>query len=337
MADSDKSGVGFVDLRQNVSLKSNAGDIVLQSASGLAINSTVSIDATMLTSISTAIWGGQRFSGNVTIQPSSTLTATSPATTVDVGGSGTGALKITQAMVNTITLLDPQDVTSAKAGYLTLGSRSAGDMKIGLIQAGPTGAYNLRLASGGNITQSAAGFSVDTSGIVVLDSAGRIGDAFVAHAATGNPIGITGNRLGVITEGDSFQVSSTSALRQLYVQTDGTVADQKIADTGANLRGNNLNYDVYESQLNTLIGAGGFASVAATPGGVGGLYVDSGAIDFSYINTGGGITVGTAGITASPTIPAIYGTATASVWPGISFGIMAVQDPVSKGVGTASG
>jgi filamentous hemagglutinin family protein len=336
LADSDKSGVGFVDLRQNVSLKSNAGDIVLQSASGLAINSTVSIDATMLTSISTAIWGGQRFSGNVTIQPSSTLTATSPATTVDVGGSGTGALKITQAMVNTITLLDPQDVTSAKAGYLTLGSRSAGDMKIGLIQAGPTGAYNLRLASGGNITQSAAGVSVDTSGIVVLDSAGRIGDAFVAHAATGNPIGITGNRLGVITEGDSFQVSSTSALRQLYVQTDGTVADQKIADTGANLRGNNLNYDVYESGLTTYIGAGGFALAAATPGGVGGLYVDSGAIDFSYINTGGGITVGTAGITASPTVPAIYG-AVASVWPGISFGIMAVQDPVSKGVGTASG
>ena len=258
LADADKNGVGVVDLGSGVILQSNAGDILLQSAPGLVIDSTVSIDATMLTSISTAIWGGQRFSGDVTIQPSPTLTATSPATTVDVGGSGTGALEITQGMVNTITLLDPQDVTTAKAGYLTLGSRSAGDMKIGLIQAGPTGVYNLRLASGGDITQSAAGVSVDTSGIVVLDAAGRIGDAFLAHAATGNPIGINGYRLGVITEGDSFQVSSTSALRQLYVQTDGTVADQKIADTGANLRGNNLNYDVYEDELVTFIGAGGF-------------------------------------------------------------------------------
>jgi len=301
LADSDKSGVGFVDLRQNVSLKSNAGNIVLQSASGLAINSTVSIDATMLTSISTAIWGGQDFSGNVTFQASPTTIPT----TMGLGG-GAGSLQVTQAMVNTVTLLDPSLATTAKAGSLNLGSRSGGVVTLGTLEAPLGGSANIRLISGlGGVVQGAGGTGLDVgAGMAILETAGPIGTSTT-------PVLVNASQLGILTSGSSFNVSSAQQLTRLYVQTAGTTATQKITDLGGNLK-----YDVYENGLTSFIG-----NTVPVTAGTGGFYVKSGSIDFTYINTAGGITVGVQGLMATP----------ANWTSGIPFGILATQDPNANG------
>ena len=74
LADADQSRDGFVSLGAGVVLRSNGGNIVLQSAPGLTVDSTVSIDATMATTIADTIYGGQVFSGDVTIQASAVQT-----------------------------------------------------------------------------------------------------------------------------------------------------------------------------------------------------------------------------------------------------------------------
>ncbi|NBQ55841.1 MAG: hypothetical protein EBU36_04215, partial [Verrucomicrobia bacterium] len=295
LADADNSGGGFVNLGSGVTLQSNGGDILLQSASGLAINATASIDATMLTSISSAIWGGQRFSGDVTFKASSTTVPTS----LGVGG-GAGSLQVTQAIVNTVTLLDPSEATTARAGSLILGSRNGGTVTLGTLDS-PLGiSANVRLVSGlGGILQGAGGIGLDVgSGMAIMETAGPIGTSTT-------PVLVNASQLGVLTSGSSLNINSAQQLSRLYVQTAGTTATQTITDLGGN-----LNYDVYENGLTTFIGNAS-----------GGFYVDSGSIDFSYINTAGGITVGAQGILSTPT-----------GWSsGISFGIMATQDPNANG------
>ena len=301
LADADSSGLGKVDLRSGVVLGSNAGDIVLQSASGLVIDSTVSIDATMLTSISTAIWGGQRFSGNVTFQASPTTIPT----TMGVGG-GAGSLQVTQAIVNTVTLLDPSLATTAKAGSLNLGSRAGGVVTLGTLEAPLGGSANIRLISGsGGVVQGAGGTGLDVgAGMAILETAGPIGTSTT-------PVLVNASQLGILTSGSSFNVSSAQQLSRLYVQTAGTTATQKITD----LLGN-LNYDVYENGLTSFIG-----NTVPITAGTGGFYVKSGSIDFTYINTAGGITVGVQGLMATP----------ANWTSGIPFGILATQDPNANG------
>ncbi|NCY22040.1 hypothetical protein EBX31_08805, partial [bacterium] len=300
LADYDNTGVGRVDLRDNVTLASNSGNIVLQSATGLSVGTDVSIDATLSLATANAIWGGQRFSGDVTIRPSSTTVPT----TVGVGG-GTGSLQITQAIVDAITLLDPTSVTTARAGTLYLGSTSSGQMTLGTID-GPNGlAVNLQLSAGRTlqtgvlqgIVQDSSGLGAGAgAGMVILKSTGTIG-------TSGTAVKVRTGQLGVLTDGSLINVSSDQSLTRLYVETAGATPNQIITDGG------NLNYDVVEQSL------------TATIGGVSGFYVNSGSIDFSYINTGGGITVGAAGRMATPT-----------GWlSGIPFGILATQDPNANG------
>ncbi|NDB95412.1 MAG: hypothetical protein EBZ78_04550 [Verrucomicrobia bacterium] len=307
LADYDNSGAGFVDLRDNVTLASNSGNIILQSAPGLAVGTDVSINATLSLATSNAIWGGQRFSGDVTFQASSTAVPT----TLGVGG-GFGSLQITQPMVNAVTLLDPSQATTARAGSLILGSRSVGTVTLGTIGS-PLGiSANVRLVSGlGGIIQGAGGTGLDVgAGMAVLETAGSIGTSTA-------PLLVSASQLGVLTSGTSLNIDSAQQLSRLYVQTAGTAATQTITDLGGN-----LNYDVYENGLTTFIGnAGGNTAYVPVAGGTGGFYVDSGSIDFTYINTAGGITVGTEGILSTPT-----------GWSsGISFGIMATQDPNANG------
>lgn len=146
--------------------------------------------------------------------------------------------------------------------------------------------------------------------MAILETAGSIGSLAA-------PLQVNTSQLGILTSGSSFNVNSAQQLSRLYVQTAGTTATQAITDLGGN-----LNYDVYENSLTTFIGnAQGNTAYVPVAGGTGGFYVDSGSIDFTYINTSGGITVGTEGILSTPT-----------GWSsGISFGIMATQDPNANG------
>ena len=330
LADYDNSGTGRVDLRDNVILASNSGNITLQSGPNLSVGTDVSIDATLLLTTSNAIWGGQRFSGDVLIRPS----ATSVATTVGVGG-GTGSLQITQAIVDTITLLDPTSATTARAGILSLGSRASGELNLGVLSS-PNGLNgNVSLIAGSRgITQVFGSSGLDVGlGTAILDTSGRIG-------TTAIPVRLATTRLGVFTEGPSFDIISSQILNRLHVQTLGTTGNgapdgnlpqfnmQNIYDNNAtSYATSNLKYDVVESSGNTTIGntATGTDGVLKNTG----FTVSTGSIDFSYVNNsslsgGGNVTIGTAGTMANP---AGSGVTFIGVEQGIPFGIMAVQDP----------
>lgn len=150
--------------------------------------------------------------------------------------------------------------------------------------------------------------------MAILETAGSIGTSTT-------PLLVSASQLGILTTGSSFNVNSAQQLTRLYVQTAGTTATQKITDLGGN-----LNYDVYENGLKTYIGnALGTTGYVPVAGGTGGFYVDSGSIDFTYINTAGGITVGVQGLMATP----------ANWTSGIPFGILATQDP-NGGQGVAA-
>ena len=332
LADSDQQNGGVINVGEFVQLNSNGGDILLQtqktsirSARVFSIASTASINPTTPDHSGDAVfydgklvdtWGGQRFSGDVTIGPAVT------GTTVDVGGSGAGVLQITQGMVNTIQLLDPGDATTAQAGTLSLGSVNSGLITLGSLES-PNGlAGRVRLVSGFTKVgtdylgiQQGAGSGLDvSSGMAILDSKGSIGSLSA-------PIKVNTTQLGVITQGASLNIQSSQFLTRLYVQSAGLAATQSITDGG------NLNYDVYESSLTTFIGnAQDNRSYVPVAGGTGGFYVNSGSIDFTYINTAGGITVGDAGVTSTPT-----------GWSGgIPFGILATQDPNLNSQGAAT-
>ena len=330
LADYDNSGTGRVNLRDNVTLASNSGNIILQSGPNLSVGTDVSIDATLLLTTSTAIWGGQRFSGDVLIRPS----ATSVATTVGVGG-GTGSLQITQAIVDTITLLDPTSATTARAGILSLGSRASGELNLGVLSSpnGLNGNVSLIAGSGG-ITQVSGASGLDVGlATAILDTSGRIG-------TTAIPVRLATTRLGVFTEGPSLDIISSQILNRLHVQTVGTTGNgardenlpqfnmQNIWDNNAtSYATSNLKYDVVENGGNTTIG-----NTATGPDGVvknTGFTVSTGSIDFSYVNNStltdaGNVTIGTAGTMANP---AGSGVTFIGTKQGIPFGIMAVQDP----------
>ena len=321
LADYDQQNGGVVQIGEFVELNSNGGNIIIRTQATGQSGRTFSIAQTALLNPTTPdhtggatfyngqlvdAWGGQRFSGDVTIGPSVT------GTTVGVGG-GTGTLQITQDMVNTVRLLDPGAVTTAQVGTLWLGSETSGTLRLGTLDA-PNGlpAY-VRLVSGYTITgnqylgilqDGGAGLN-SYGGMAILDSRGTIGDSL-------NPVLVNTKQLGVITQGTGISIQSSQFLNRLYVQSAGLATTQSITDGG------NLNYDVYENALTTFIGnAGGSSTYVPVAGGTGGLYVNTGSIDFTYMNTAGGITVGAAGLSATPT-----------GWnKGIPFGILAVQDP----------
>ncbi|NBS13526.1 MAG: filamentous hemagglutinin N-terminal domain-containing protein, partial [Verrucomicrobia bacterium] len=303
LADADQSRDGFVSLGAGVVLRSNGGNIVLQSAPGLTVDSTVSIDATMATTIADTIYGGQVFSGDVTIQASAVQTP------VLVGRFlsqpvPVGTLDLTQDIVDTVTLLDPTLATTARAGTLNIGSRSGGKLTLVNLSTDVFN-YNVRLIAGsGGIVQDPLGTSglAVGNGMAILDSSGSIGTVSA-------PLLLDAKRLGFLTEGNGFFVDSGSQIDRLYVQTAGTTVTQSITDLNGN-----LNYDVVENSGNTTIG------------GVSGLFVNEGALDFTYINTStlsdaGNITIGTGG---TMVLPASLTPVTGS---GVAFGILAVQDP----------
>jgi filamentous hemagglutinin family protein len=312
LADYDNSGSGFVDLRDNVTLASNSGNIILQSGPGLTVGADVSINATLSLATSNAIWGGQRFSGNVTFRTSAPATAT----TVGVGG-GAGALQITQGIVDSVVLLDSTAATTARAGTVNIGSRSSGLLTLGTLTS-PNGLnYNVSLVSGtGGIAQTAGGSGLDVGqATAIVDTAGRIGTAL-------DPLRFSTQRLGIFTGGVSFDIISSQILNRLHVETAGTTTSQNLFDNNAaSFANSNLKYDVAEGGGNTTIGGD---SGKAT-----GFTVSTGSIDFSYVNTStlsgaGNVTIGTAGTMANP---AGSGVTFSGTKLGIPFGIMAVQDP----------